>query len=72
MKPFTFISHLKWFIVLVLVCINCNFAQLIEGSGKDSNESFGEITLPIPNFTGAFHIFVSSNFYIMHKQISLL
>ena len=56
MKPFAVISNPKWLIAIVLVCIEFNLAQLLEGSGKDSNESFGEITLPIPNFTGTFLI----------------
>ena len=58
MKPFAVICNPKWFIVLFLVFIHCNIVQLLEGSGKDANETFGEITLPILNFTGELHICV--------------
>ena len=56
MKHFSFICHVTLFVVLSSVSVHCNLEE--EGSGKDSNETFGEITLPIPNFTGASNVFV--------------
>ena len=63
MERFSLIWHVTLFIVLVSVTVNCNLEE--EGSGKDSNETFGEITLPIPNFTGASYVFLSRIYYTL-------